>query len=84
MMRYSIYPINLATKEQNTLIGLPEKQSVSKSYMSDKPVDILLDTGGITSMMSKDYINNLFPSVLIKDLHDILSDADMLQVRWGN
>ena len=52
--------------------------------MSDKPVDILLDTGGNTSMMSKEYINNLFPSVLIKDLHDILSDADMLQVRWGN
>ena len=84
MMQYSIYSINLATKEQNTLKGLPEKQNVSESYMNDKPVDILLDTGGNTSTMSKEYINNLFPSVLIKDLHDILSDADMLRVRWGN
>lgn len=83
-MQYSIYPINLATKDQNTLIGLPEKQNVSKSYMNDKPADILLNTGGKTSMMSKEYINNLFPSALTKDLHDILSDANMLQVRWCN
>ena len=39
--------------------------------MNDKPADILLNTGGKTSMMSKEYINNLFPSVLTKDLHDI-------------
>lgn len=52
--------------------------------MNDKPADILLNTGGKTSMMSKEYINNLFPSVLTKDLHDIQSDADMLQVRWCN
>ena len=28
-------------------------------------------------------MNNLFPSVVIKNLH-ILSDADKLQVTWGN
>ena len=28
--------------------------------------------------------NSLFPNVVIKNFHDILSDADKLQVRWGN
>ena len=49
--------------------------------MNDKPVDIFLDTG---ANRSKEYVNNLFPNVVIKNFHDILSDADKLQVRWGN
>ena len=36
------------------------------------------------SIISKEYVNNLFPNVVIKNLHDILSDTDKLQIRWGN
>ena len=49
--------------------------------MNDKPVDIFLDTG---ANRSKEYVNNLFPNVVIKNFHDILSDVDKLQVRWGS
>ena len=38
--------------------------------MTDKSVDILRD--------------KLFSNFVIKNLHDILSDADKLQLRWGN
>ena len=52
--------------------------------MNDKTVDILWETGVNISIISKEYVNNLFPNVVIKNLHDILSDTDKLQVRWGN
>ena len=38
--------------------------------MTDKSVNILRD--------------KLFSNFVIKNLHDILSDADKLQLRWGN
>ena len=75
---------NLTPKEQKTLIGLIGKQNVVKLYMNDKPVDILWDTGANISIISKESVNDLFPNAVIKNLHDILSDADKLQVRWGN
>ena len=78
------YQANLTPKEQKTLIGLIGKQNVVKLYMNDKPVDILWDTGANISIISKEYVNDLFPNAVIKNLHDILSDADKLQVRWGN
>ena len=49
--------------------------------MNNKPVDILWDT---RANVSKEYVNNLFPNIVIKNLHDILSAADKLRVRWGN
>ena len=49
--------------------------------MNDKPVDIFLDTG---ANRSKEYVNNLFLNVVIKNFHDILSNVGKLQVRWGN
>ena len=52
--------------------------------MNDKLVDILWDTGVNISIISKEYVNNLFQNVVIKNLLDILNDADKLQVRWGN
>ena len=78
------YQANLTPKEQKTLIGLIRKQNFVKLYMNDKLVDILWDTGANISIISKEYVNDLFPNVVIKNLHDILSDADKLQVRWGN
>ena len=78
------YQANLTPKEQKTLIGLTGKQNVVKLYVNDKPVDILWDTGANISIISKEYVNNLFPNIVIKNLHDILSDADKLQIRWGN
>ena len=76
------YQANLTPKEQKTLIGLLGKQKVVKLYMNDKPVDTLWDTGANISIISKEYVNKLFPNVVIKNLHDILSDADKLQFRW--
>ena len=82
------YQANLIPKEQKTLIGLIGKQSVVKLYMNDKPVDILWDTGATISIISKVYVNDSFPNVVINskccNFHDVLSDADKLQVRWGN
>ena len=52
--------------------------------MNDKPVDTLRDTGANIIIISKEYVNDLFQNVVIKKLHDILSDADKLPVRWGN
>ena len=78
------YPANLTPKEQKTLIGLIGKQNVGKLHMNDKPVDILQGAGANISIISKEYVIDLFPNVVIKNLHDILSDADKLQVRWGN
>ena len=52
--------------------------------MNDKSVDILGDTGTNISIISKEYVNNLLPNVVIKNLHNILSDVEKLQVRWGN
>ena len=66
---------------QKILIGLIGKQNVIKLHMNNKPVDILWDT---RANVSKEYVNNLFPNIVIKNLHDILSDADKLRVRWGN
>ena len=67
-----------------TLMSLIGKQNVVKLYMNHKPVDILWETGAKISIISKEYVNNLFPNVTIKNLHDILGDADKLQVRWDN
>ena len=39
--------------------------------MNDKPVDIFLDTGANRSIISKEYVNSLFPNVVIKDFDDI-------------
>ena len=78
------YQANLTPKEQKTLISLIGKQNVVKAYMNDKPVDVSWDTGVNIRIISKEYVNNLFPNIVIKNLHDILSDADKLQVRWGN
>ena len=78
------YQANLIPKEQKTLIDLIGKQNVVKLYMDDKPVDILWDTGANISIISKEYVNNLFANVVINNLHDILPDAGKLQVRWGN
>ena len=36
------------------------------------------------SITNKVYVNNVFVNVVIKNLHDILSDDDKLQVRWHN
>ena len=52
--------------------------------MNDKPADILWDTGANVSIVSKEYVNDIFPNIVIKNLHDILSVADRLQVRWCN
>ena len=46
--------------------------------MNDKPVDILQDTGANISIINKEYVNNSFPDVVIKNLHDIWSDVDKL------
>ena len=79
------YQANLTPTEQKTLIGLIiGKQNVVKLYMNVKPVDILWDTEANISIIGKEYVNDLFPNVVIKNLHDILSDADKLQVRWDN
>ena len=78
------YQANLTPKEQKTLIGLIEKQNFVKLYMNDKPVDTLWDTGANINIISKEYVYDLFPNVVIKNLHDILSDTDKLLVRWGN
>ena len=97
-MQYSICPINIkeevvkigqyqanfTPKEQKALLGLKGKQNVAKLYMNDKAVDILWDIGANISIISKEYVNNFFPNVVIKNLNDILSDADKLQVRWAN
>ena len=40
--------------------------------MNDKPVDKLCDTGANISIISKEYVNDLFSNVVIKNLHDIL------------
>ena len=45
------YQANLTPKEQKTLIGLTGKQNVVKSYMNDKPVSILWDTGANISII---------------------------------
>ena len=52
--------------------------------MNDNPVDILWETGANISIVSKEYVNSLFPNAVIKNLHDILSNADKLQVKWDN
>ena len=78
------YQANLAPKEQKTLIGLIRKQNIVKLYINDRPVDILWHTGANVSTISKEYVNNFFPNVVIKNLHGILSDAEKLQVRCGN
>ena len=78
------YQANLAPKEQKTLIDLIGKQNIVKLYINDKPVDILWHTGANVSIISKEYVNNLFPNVVIKNLHGILSDAEKFQVRCGN
>ena len=45
------YQANLTPKEQKTLIGLTGKQNVVKSYMNDKPVSTLWDTGANISII---------------------------------
>ena len=52
--------------------------------MNDKPVGILWDTGANISITSKEYVNNVFLHVAIKNLHNILTNVDKLQVRWRN
>ena len=66
------YQANLTPKEQKTLIGLIGKQNIVKLYMNDKPVDKLCDTGANISIISKEYVNDLFSNLVIKNLHDIL------------
>ena len=39
--------------------------------MNDNPVDILWDTGANISIISKEYVNSLFPNVVIKNFCDI-------------
>ena len=84
VVKISQYQANLTPKEQKALLGLKGKQNVAKLYMNDKAVDILWDIGANISIISKEYVNNFFPNVVIKNLNDILSDADKLQVRWAN
>ena len=55
-----------------------------KSHINDKPVYILQDTGANIIIVCKDYVNDLLLIVVIKNLYDILSDADNLLVRWDN
>ena len=43
-----------------------------------------MGTGVNISITNKEYVNNVFLNVVIKNLHDILSDVDKLQVRWYN
>ena len=76
------YQANMIPKEQKILLGLIGKQNVVKLYMNDTPVDILWDTGANVSIICKKFVNNLFPNVIIKNLHDIFSDGDKVQVRW--
>ena len=52
--------------------------------MNDKPVGILWDNGANISVTSKEYVNNVFLHVAIKNLHNILTNVDKLQVRWRN
>ena len=46
--------------------------------VNDKRGDILWDTGPGISIISKKFGNDLFPSVVTKNFHDILSNADKL------
>ena len=78
------YLASLRPKVQRTLIGSIRKQNVVKLYINDKPADILWGTGANISIIMKEYVNNLFPNVVIKNLRNILSDGDELQVRWDN
>ena len=65
------YQANLTPKERKTLIILIGKQNVVKFCMNDNPVDILWDTGANISIISKEYVNSLFPNVVIKNFCDI-------------
>ena len=65
------YQANLTPKERKTLIILIGKQNVVKFYMNDNPVDILWDIGANISIISKEYVNSLFPNVVIKNFCDI-------------
>ena len=65
------YQANLTPKERKTLIILIGKQNVVKFYMNDNPVDILWDAGANISIISKEYVNSLFPNVVIKNFCDI-------------
>ena len=65
------YQANLTPKERKTLIILIGKQNVVKFYMNDNPVDILWDTVANISIISKEYVNSLFPNVVIKNFCDI-------------
>ena len=78
------YLASLRPKVQRTLIGSIRNQNVVKLYINDKPADILWGTGANISIIMKEYVNNLFPNVVIKNLRNILSDGDELQVRWDN
>ena len=52
--------------------------------MNDKHLNVLLNIGNSISIISREYINNLFPNVVIKNLHGILSNAEKLLIRWGS
>ena len=78
------YQAHLTPKEKSTLIGLVGKKNIVKLYMNDECVDVLWDSGANICIINKEFVNNFFPNIVIKDLCDILSDADKLQVKWGN
>ena len=69
---------------KGSLVGLIGKQNIVKLFLNNITVDILWDTGANVSIISKDYINKLFPDIIIHSISEMLSDADKLQVRWGN
>ena len=82
------YQAQLTPNEQRKLVSLIGEQTIVKLFLNNqyksKHVDILWDTGANISLISKDYLYYLFPNIVIRNLEDILSEADKLHVKWGN
>ena len=74
----------LTLKHYNKLVHLVGPKSMIKCYIEGKSQNILWDTGANVSLIDRSNLHQHFPDTQIREMSDLLSDVNGLEVRWGN
>ena len=71
-------------KTKAKLVDLVGERCIIDCWLEKKAAKVLLDTGAQVSIVNQQYLEEMYPSMKIRQLDEILDDGDSLRVQWGN
>ena len=66
------------------MVNLIGEKCLIKCSLDQEVSEVLLDTGAQVLLISINYLKEHHPTVDLKDIKELLDNADDLNIRWGN